>query len=85
MGILKRADSGWMREEADYPPSFCVWDQDQQANPPLGEETRVKGKGGAGVVRRAKTMDRRWEKKEMTGESKKGKDVEGKRRGQGRK
>lgn len=26
----KRADSWRMREEADYPPSFCVWDQDQQ-------------------------------------------------------
>lgn len=60
-----------MREEADYPPSFCVWDQDQQANPPLGEERRgegSKGRGGAGVVRRAK--DNEWtgggRKKEMT-------------------
>lgn len=48
-----------MREEADYPPSFCVWDQDQQANPPLGEESRVKGEEGAGEVRRGKTMNGR--------------------------
>lgn len=44
--FLKRSDSGRMREEADYPPSFCVWDQDQQANPPLDEESRAKGEDG---------------------------------------
>ena len=39
-----------MTEEADYPPSFCVWDLDQQANPPppreesgaMGEEELVR-------------------------------------------
>lgn len=46
VGILKRADSGRLREEADYPPSFCVQDQDQQANPPLAEESRVRGRQG---------------------------------------
>lgn len=25
-------------KEADYPASFCVWDQDQEANPPFGDE-----------------------------------------------
>lgn len=46
IGILKGTDSGRMREEADYPPSFCVWDQDQKANPSLDEESRVKGDDG---------------------------------------
>lgn len=36
--LLKRVSSNWMREEADYPASFCVWDQDQEANPPFGDE-----------------------------------------------
>lgn len=68
-----------MREEADYPPSFCVWDQDQQANPPLGEESRVKGRGGAGEVRRGKTMNG-W--REM---AEKEKDAEEEAKGKGRK
>lgn len=46
--LLKRSDSGRMTEEADYPLSYCVWDQDQQANPPLREESRAKRKGQVG-------------------------------------
>lgn len=45
-----------MREEADYPPSFCVWDQDQGENPPLDEESRAKGEDGQVGARRAKTI-----------------------------
>lgn len=48
--LLRRAHSGRMTEEADYPPSYCVRDQDKQANPPLREDSGVK-KEGAGRVR----------------------------------
>lgn len=37
MHLLKRVNSNQTREEAD-PASFCVWDQDQEANPPSGDE-----------------------------------------------
>lgn len=60
----KRADSWRMREEADYPPSFCVWDQDQRANPPLDEESGAKGEDGPVGVRRAKTISKEEEKRE---------------------
>lgn len=45
-----------MKEEAVYPASFCVWDQDQRANPPLDEESRAKGEDGQVGVRPAKTI-----------------------------
>lgn len=40
MHLLNRVSSNRMREEADYPASFCVWDQDQEANPPFGDRRR---------------------------------------------
>lgn len=40
MHLLNRVSSNRMREEADYPASFCVWDQDQEANPPFGDRQR---------------------------------------------
>lgn len=52
----KRVASWRMREEADYPPSFCVWDQDQRENPPLDEESRAKGEDGHVGARLAKTI-----------------------------
>lgn len=61
--FLERVDSCRMREEADYPPSFCVWDQDQRANPPLDEERRAKGEDGQVAVRRAKTISKKKKKK----------------------
>lgn len=40
MHLLNGVSSNRMREEADYPASFCVWDQDQGANPPFGDRQR---------------------------------------------
>lgn len=61
--FLKRADSCRMREEADYPPSFCVWDQDQRVNPPLDEESWARGEDGQVGVRRARTISQKKKKK----------------------
>lgn len=38
MHQVKRVSLYQMREEADYPATFCVWDQDQEANSPFGDE-----------------------------------------------
>lgn len=62
--FLKRADSCRMREEADYPPSFCVWDQDQRVNPPLDEESRARGEDRQVGVRRATTISQKRKKEE---------------------
>lgn len=54
LGIFKEGRLTADEEEADYPASFCVWDQDQRANPPLDEESRAKGEDGQVELRRGK-------------------------------